>query len=165
MTADRAISTPIDVVLGLLLVGIATGVVATAVPAPIETPSDGGQAAILGSSLTVEFESEGSNWTVHETVGGHLADAALAGDGANSSRKVAYRQATRAAITDHVETHGAPVQVIGVCRGTQEADPLLAGRTPPGDRPIRATVYELPQPIGINETECQPVVVLRRWSP
>lgn len=165
MTVDRAISTPIDVVLGLLLVGIATGVVATAVPAPIQTPSDGGQAAILGSSITVEFESEGNHWTVHETVGGHLADAALAGHGPNSNRTAAYRQATRAAISNHVETHGVHGQVIGVCRGPSAVDPIIAGRTPPDDQPVRATVYELPQPTGTNETECEPVVVLRRWSP
>lgn len=163
MTADRAISTPIDVVLGLVLVGLATGVVATAVPAPVDTPTDGGQSAILGSSITVQFETEAGEWTVRETVGGHLADAALAGQESNS-RNVAYRDATRTAISNYVETHGRHVQVIGVCRGT-EADPLIAGRTPPGDRPVRATVYEVPYSTGTSEPDCDPVVVLRRWSP
>ena len=165
MTDERAISTPIDVVLGLVLVGIATGVVATAAPAPVESPPDGGQAALLGSSVTVEFETEAGHWTVHETVGGHLADAALAGQEPLTAKDEAYRVAVRAAITDHVETYGPHVQVVGFCRNASTPDPFVAGRTPPADRPVSATVYELPEPTGDDTTDCRPAVVLRRWSP
>lgn len=165
MTDDRAISTPIDVVLGLVLVGLATGVVATAAPAPVESPADGGQAALLGSSVTVEFEAGDDHWTVHESVGGHLADAARAGQEPITPEDEAYRVAAQAAITDHVETYGPHVQVVGFCRNVSTPDPFVAGRTPPADRPVSATVYELPEPTDGNETACRPTVVLRRWSP
>lgn len=164
MTRDRALSTPIDVVLGLLLIGIATGVVVTAVPAPVEEPPADVQTAILGSSLTVAYETDDGTGTVQETVGGLLADAAMAGHGPTAERDIAFREATQQAIAEHIETHGAPVQVIGVCRGAGSVDPLVVGRTPPPDQPIRATVYEPPQ-TGSGPPECQPVVVLRRWSP
>lgn len=163
MKSDRGVSTPIDVVLGLLLVGIATGVVATAAPTPVEKPPQGGQEAILGSSLTVEFETEAGNWTVRNTVGGHLAAAARAGQSSRSDRASAYRSATQAAVSELVETHGMHVQILGACRGPARPTPLVAGRTPPPDRPVSATVYERP---GLaSDGECQPVVVLRRWSP
>lgn len=167
MTANRGISTPIDVVLGLLLVGLAAGVVVTAAPAPVESPPDDARAAILGSSVTVEFGTDAGDWTVRKTVGGLLADAAVADQGKPSPREQAYRSAAREAITDHVETHNAHLQVVGVCRGTEPTDPLVAGRTPPADRPVRATVYELPRPsaAATGESACEPIVVLRRWSP
>ncbi len=167
MTTNRGISTPIDVVLGLLFIGLAAGVVATAAPTPVETPPDDGRAAILGSSVTVEFETDGGEWTIQETVGGLLADAAVAGKGEATARESAFRSATRTAITEHVTTHGAQMQLVGVCRGLDSPGPFVAGRIPPGDQPIRATVYELPEPGTDSTTEgdCRPAVVLRRWSP
>lgn len=167
MTAERGISTPIDVVLGLLMVGLAAGVVVTAAPAPVESPPDDARAALLGSSVTVEFGTDDGDWTVRKTVGGLLADAAVAGQGEPSTRERAYRSAARAAITDHVETHNAHLQLVGVCRGPATIEPLVAGRTPPADRPIRATVYELPRPSTgpTGGSGCEPIVVLRRWSP
>lgn len=163
MTADRAVSTPIDVVLGLLLIAIATAVVATAVPAPAPEPPADVQPAILGSTVTVEYETDAGRYTVRETVGGVVADGALAGYGQKSARKEAFREAISQRLTAHIETHGAHVQLIGACRDTVSVDPLIAGRTPPDDTPVRATVYQPPPPAG--SSDCQPVVVLRRWSP
>ncbi len=163
MTVDRGISTPIDVVLGLLLVAIATGVVATAVPPPSPQPPADVQSAMLGSTITVEYETAAGQWTVRETVGGLLADGAMAGQGQSSERDEVFREAIRTTVTEHVETHGAHVQVIGACRGTSAVDPLIAGRTPPTDTPVRATVYEPPRPA--ESDTCQPIVVFRRWSP
>ena len=160
---DRGISTPIDVALGLLLVGLATGVVVTAAPTPVETPPDDARAAMLGSSVTVQFDTDAGEWTVRETVGGLLGAAARAGHGDQTARETAYRSAARETITEHVETHGAHVQLIGVCRGAGTVDPLIAGPTPPGDRPIRATVYDPPKDSA--RAHCDPIVVLRRWSP
>ena len=164
--SDRGISTPIDVALGLLLVGLATGVVVTAAPAPVETPPDDARAAILGSSVTVEFDTDAGAWTVRETVGGLLAEGARAGHGEQTPRDRAYRRAARQTITEHVATHGVHLQLIGVCRGAETVDPLVAGPTPPGDRPIRATVYDVPKPQhSTTRASCDPIVVLRRWSP
>ncbi|MFB6085360.1 MAG: hypothetical protein ABEJ84_00920 [Halodesulfurarchaeum sp.] len=165
MTADRGISTPIDVVLGLLMIGLAAGVVVMAVPAPVETPPDDARAAILGSSIVVEFDTDAGDWTVRETVGGLLADAAVAGWGVETPPERAYRRATRTAITDHIETHGVHLQLVGVCRGAESIDPLVAGRPPKADRPVRATVYELPSTQSGGSSGCEPIVVLRRWSP
>ncbi|MDZ7849306.1 MAG: hypothetical protein U5K70_00320 [Halodesulfurarchaeum sp.] len=167
MTADRGISTPIDVVLGLLMVGLAAGVVVTAAPAPVDAPPNDARATILGSSVTVEFGTDAGDWTVRKTVGGLLADAAVAGQGDLTVHERAYRRATRKAITDHVQTHNAHLQLVGVCRGTESVEPLVAGQSPPNDRPIRATVYEVPQPPSDGESQhaCDPIVVLRRWSP
>jgi hypothetical protein len=160
---DRGISTPIDVALGLLLVGLATGVVVTAAPTPVETPPDDARAAMLGSSVTVHFDTDAGEWTVRETVGGLLGAAARAGHGDRTPREEAYRSAARETLTEHVDTHGAHVQLVGVCRGAETVDPVIAGPTPPGDRPIRATVYDLPTDSA--QPHCDPIVVLRRWSP
>lgn len=163
MTGDRGLSTPIDAVLGLLLVGIAAGVVTMGSPAPPPEPPEEVQPAILGSMTTVSYETGEGQWTVRETVGGHVADAALAGD-VRSPHEDAYREAVQARITSLVDEHGFHVQVIGFCRGADHADPVVAGKTPPLDRPVRATAYDLGQ-YSRNGTDCKPEVVLRRWSP
>jgi len=163
MTDDRGVSTPIDAMLGLLLIGIAAGVITMGSPAPPPDPPAEVQPAILGSTTSVAFETEEGHWTVRETVGGHVADASLADDD-RSPKERAYREAVQAQISAIVTEHGFHVQVIGYCRGPEDADPIVAGKTPPPDRPVRATTYDL-APYTRNGTERKPVVVLRRWSP
>jgi hypothetical protein len=163
MMGDRAVSTPIDVVLGLLFVGIAAGVVATAAPAPPPDPPQGNQPAVLGSTVTVSVETDAGEWTVRETIGGHLADAAQAGR--DSSRPAtAYREAVADAVTDWLATRTIDAQVIGYCSASGDVTPVRAGPSPPADRPVRATTYDLPARKVGNGT-CRPTVVLRRWSP
>jgi len=161
MSAERGISTPIDVVLGLLLVAVATGVVATAVPAPAPAPPSDSQAAILGGSLTVTVETEAGTWTSTQTLGGHVADAAALG-GSVTARESAYREAVTQAVRERIATHNVDAQVVGYCRGEPQSR-VVAGPRPPADRPVRATTYHVP---GVEANgNHTPVVVFRRWSP
>ena len=160
MSANRGLSTPIDVVLGLLLVAIATGVVATAAPAPAPEPPSHSQAAIIGSSLTVTVETGDGTWTSTQPLGGHVADAATAG-GSEAARGRAYRAAVVAAVQERLSAHHFDAQVLGYCR-SGPTEPVVAGPQPPTDRPVTAIQYDVP---GSNPTgNCTAVVVLRRWS-
>jgi hypothetical protein len=160
MSVDRGISTPIDVVLGLLLVAVATGVVATAVPAPPPEPPSNAQAAILGSSLTVTVETDAGTWTSTQPVGAHVADAArVRQDG--PARETAYREAVVAAVRERIATHNLDAQVVGFCPD-HPGRRVVAGPQPPADRPVRATSYAVPA--GDRPRNQTPVVVLRRWS-
>lgn len=160
MSADRGISTPIDVVLGLLLVAVATGVVATAVPAPAPEPPRNSQAAILGSSLTVTVETDAGTWTSTQTLGGHVADAATVGED-STARETAYREAVVAGVRERIATHNFDAQVVGFCPAHPQRR-VVAGPQPPADRPVRATRYAVP--VGERSRNRTPVVVLRRWS-
>jgi hypothetical protein len=160
MSRNRGLSTPIDVVLGLLLVAIATGVVATAVPAPAPEPPSNSQAAILGSSLTVTVETGDGTWRSTQPLGGHVADAATVAR-AETGRGEAYRAAVVAAVQERLATHDFHAQVLGYCP-SEPAKSVVAGPEPPADRPVRATRYDVPGEAGTgNHT---PVVILRRWS-
>lgn len=161
MIPDRGISTPIDVVLGLLLVAIATGVVATAVPAPPPEPPGNSQAAILGGTLTVSVETEAGTWKSTQTVGGHVADAAALGRN-TTPREAAYRTAVKRAVRKRIGTHEFRAQVVGY-RPDRPGERVVIGPRPPDDRPVRATTYDV---TGVDRrAEQTPVVVLRRWSP
>ncbi len=160
MSGDRGISTPIDVVLGLLLVAVATGVVATAVPAPDPEPPSNAQAAILGSSLTVTVETGAGTWTNTQTVGGHVADAATVRQD-DAAKETAYREAVLAAVRERIATHNFDAQVLAYCPDHPQGR-IVVGPDPPADRPVRATSYAVPA--GDRPRNRTPVVVLRRWS-
>ncbi|MFB6110300.1 MAG: hypothetical protein ABEJ60_05430 [Halodesulfurarchaeum sp.] len=165
MTGERGMSTVVDVALGLVLLGAAAGVIATAPVAPEQNQPQAGAPVLLGPTLTVEFQTESGHWTVEETVGGLVGRAAIAGSTPSSDRSAAFREAVETSVRRYLDAHAASVQVVGVCRGTDSVDPLLIGPAPPGDRPVRATVYALPAThSATNGSACDPVVVLRRWS-
>lgn len=163
MTTDRGVSTVVDVALGLLLVGAAAGVIATAPVAPDQTVTERGAPSLLGPTITVEFETEAGHWTVEESVGGLVGRAAVADP--ETERSAAFRAAVERAVGSYLDRHAAAVQLVGSCRGPDAGEPLLIGTAPPDDRPVRATTYELSTTgPSTNGSACEPIVVLRRWS-
>ncbi|AOW80638.1 hypothetical protein HTSR_1462 [Halodesulfurarchaeum formicicum] len=161
--SERGVSTVLDVVLGLLLVGLAAGVLVTSIPQPADPPTADGTPSVLGSTLTVEYETSAGAHSVEATVGTLLGDAILASHGSQTPRTAAFRSAVETRVSSHLETHGLPVQLVGSCRGNESTDPLVVGPAPPGDQVVRATVYQVPAPASATE-QCEPVVVVRRWS-
>lgn len=143
MTRDRGVSTPLDVALGILLIGAAVGVIVGIQPVADPGPSVGGS-VMLGSPLEVTYQTEDGSATVSGTMGGLIGDATLAGHGTVSARDRAFREAVRARVDERLDTDNRPVQLVGYCRGSRDRNPLVAGRAVPPDRPIRATVYDIP---------------------
>ncbi|MFW5965144.1 MAG: DUF7284 family protein [Halodesulfurarchaeum sp.] len=158
---DRGLSTPIDVVVGLLLVGLAAGVVVNAVPVDEPAPADAGRPSLLGASMTVEFSTTGETWTVTGTAGGLLADAARA-HSEGDPRAPAFEEAVVEEVSETVLSRG-PMQVVGYCRADRTVEPIVVGNDPPSDARVRATVYDLP-PVNESSESCEPAVSLRRWS-
>lgn len=143
MTRDRGVSTPLDVALGILLVGAAVGVLVGIQPAADPGPAVSGS-VMLGSPMEVTYQTHDGTATVTGTMGGLIGDATLAGHGNVSGRDRAFREAVRATVDGRLDTYNRPIQIVGYCRGTPQRNLLVAGRSVPPDRPIRATVYEIP---------------------
>lgn len=172
----RGMSTPLDVAVGVLLVGAAVGVVAGIGPAPDSPPSTSGS-VVLGSTITVTYETDAGQATVTGTMGGLLADAVAASEPPVTERDRQFVRAVTGTIEDRLDRTGIPVELIGVCDSPgPDAPRLRVGGPAPPDGPVRATVHELPaQSEGDGpETEaataaaesdrCTPTVVVRRWS-
>lgn len=143
MIGDRGVSTPLDVAVGLLLVGAAVGVIAGMQPTPDPGSAVTGS-VLLGSTLEVTYPTDDGNATVTGTMGGLVGDAVLAGHGNMSRRDRAFREAVQSAVDRRLDTHNRPVQIVGYCSAAGDTDTLIAGRSVPPDRPIRAAVYEVP---------------------
>ena len=168
LLGNRGMSTPLDVALGLLLVGAAVGVIAGIQPAVPDTPDSRGS-VLLGSQIEVTYETADGPAQVSGTMGGLLGDAVRAGTGKVDSRDRAFRRAVTEAADSRVSALGPPIQVIGYCTANpREPASLVVGEMVPPETPIRAAVYELPtddRESTRSPADCQPAVVVRRWSP
>lgn len=170
---NRGISTVLDVGLAIVLIGASVAVLA-GVPTP--NPDHGADAevggvSVAGSTMTIEYDRpDGQSAVATGTVAGHLRDAALARRAGVGDDYVA---AVESDVADRIETTGAPTQLVGACsrpdRGEddsrRETEPVVAGPTPPTGEPVDATVYRWNADAGQSTGECDPVVVVRRWSP
>lgn len=180
-SGSRGISTVVDVAIGLLLVSAAVSVIAGINPPADNTPETSGS-VLLGSRVDVQVAASGPETTVTGTMGGMVGDAVLAGQPPVTARDRAFRRAVRAAVERRISETGVPIQVIGYCRGGAAAGAggddgsmpsgqaiFVAGADTPPERPIRAVVYDVPggpatgTPSG--NRDCEPAVVVRRWSP
>lgn len=167
MTRTRGLSTPIDVVLGLLLVGAAVAVL-SGIQAPTTGDLDPNGAVLLGGTHEVTVDGEGDTATVSGTMGGLVGDAVLASREPTSPRETAFVTAVRALVDRQVERSGAPIQIVGFCRGVADPEPIVMGARTPPEGPIGATVYDVPvSETGPTEGEdpCRPAVVVRWWEP
>lgn len=169
----RAISTVLDVGVAIVLIGASVAVFA-GVPAPTDGTdalalSTGGS-SLAGSTMTVQYErSDGQEVVVTGTVAGLLRDAAIARyDGVGE----AYVDAVEESVTDRIDATGTPTQLVGTCGtpdgfGGEAADDrtqVVSGASPPSGHPVEATVYRWnASPTG-TAADCDPAVVLRRWS-
>lgn len=172
---NRAISTVLDVGVAMVLVGASVALLA-GVPVPAGGDDvavhAGGGSAVAGSTMTVEYErADGQQVQVTGTVAGLLHDAALsrqAGVGAP------YVTAVETAVADRIQNTGTPTQLVGTCVPADGAAPtesvpapVVAGPTPPGDEPVDATTYRWNgnQDAATATDDCDPLVVVREWSP
>lgn len=184
MTArNRGLSTPIDVAIGILLVGVAVSVIAGIQPAAPDTPEGG--SVLLGTTMEVTYENPDGRAVVSGSMGGLLGEAVLAGVGTPTPREQAFRIAVRETVSKRLSTLGPPIQVVGFCRGDHSGGAsITVGESVPPDTPIRATVYALPpvddspstpsdgstsaptqgETTHTDTTGCQPALVVRRWS-
>lgn len=98
--SDRAVSTVLDVSLGLLLVGAAV-LTLLGTPTPVTDPAQGRAeevaTTLAGSTATVSYDGEEGTRTVHGTLAGLLADAAVSNRTPSSGRSLrsAVGNATR----------------------------------------------------------------------
>jgi len=168
MVVDRGMSTPLDVALGLLLVGAAIGVVAGINPGAQSTPSADGS-VVLGSTVTVTYETDDGRASVTGTMGGLLADAVVASRPPATDRERRFARAARRTVDERLDRLGIPVETIGTCKGAPaDAARLRAGGPAPPGAPVRAVVHEFPSHQDENASatdECTPIIVVRRWSP
>ena len=169
----RAISTVLDVGVAIVLIGASVAVFA-GVPAPAAdtdapTVSTGGS-SLAGSTMTVEYErTDGQPVVVTGTVAGLLRDAAIARhEGVGET----YVEAVEDSVTDRIDATGTPTQLLGTCgsldgtgrTATDNRTQVVAGTSPPTGQPVEATVYRWnASPTGAS-ADCDPAVVLRRWS-
>lgn len=167
MIRSRGMSTPIDVAVGLLLVGAAVAVLSG-----IQPPATGGVdpngAVLLGTSHEVPVEIEGETWTVSGTMGGLIGDAVLASREPTSPREAAFVVTVRETVDQQIERTGAPIQIVGFCRGPAGPTPLVMGSRIPPEGTVGATLYEVPAGrAGAHEGDdhCMPAVVVRWWEP
>lgn len=170
---NRGISTVLDVGFAIVLVGASVAVLA-GVPTP--GPDHGAEAgvggvSVAGSTMTVEYERpDGQSAVATGTVAGHLRDAALA---RRAGVGDSYVAAVETDVAARIETTGAATQLVGACSpsargGTdsrREPEPVVVGPAPPSGEPVDATVYRWNAVERPPTVECDPVVVVRRWSP
>lgn len=168
LLGTRGMSTPLDVALGLLLVGAAVSVIAGIQPAVPDTPDSRGS-VLLGSQMEITYETSDGPARVSGTMGGLLGEAVRAGTWQPDARDKAFRRAVAEAADSRVSDLGPPIQIIGYCSAKPRASAsLVVGETVPPEIPIRATVYELPSGgsgSSSSTDRCQPAIVVRRWSP
>lgn len=176
MNSERGLSTPLDVAVGLLLVGAAVGVIA-GVPAHQSSQADPGPrgSVLLGSVIEVSYETERGPAAVTGTIGGLVGEAVIAtgptaqagSSSANKSAETrAFVEAVRRKVGGRVSELGVPIQIVGYCR-SGAGDPLVIGRSVPQGAAVTASVYDSSQPATLNRStaaECDPAVVVRRWS-
>lgn len=161
---NRGLSTPLDVAVGLLLVGAAVGVISGIQPPP-DTGTDVGGSELLGSTVEVEYADDSGPVRLTGTIGGLLAEAVAGTHNSDSPRASHFRAGVRAELDARIARLGVPIQLVGFCRGSQASEPLVVGGDPPAGGPIRAVVYPLPSRDSTSAaTSCRPAVVVRRWS-
>ncbi|WP_259519264.1 hypothetical protein [Halanaeroarchaeum sp. HSR-CO] len=181
---NRGISTVLDVGFAIVLVGasvaVLAGVPATGVDQQPAVHASGG-VAVAGSTMTVEYEREDDrSAVVTRTVAGHVRDAAIARDQGVGEP---YVSAVEADVADRIAETGTRTQIVGACvedgrastmgpetrhesaDAGQDAGTVVAGPAPPTGAPVDATVYRWNESAVPTSTACQPVVVVRSWSP
>lgn len=170
---SRGISTVLDVGFAVVLVGASVAVLA-GVPSPGldgAASAQVGGASVAGSTMTVQYERpDGQSAVVTATVAGHLRDAALA---RRAGVGDAYVEAVEADVGTRIESTGASAQILGACSADAEtggalsegAETVVAGPAPPTGEPVDATVYRWNGDEHRETVDCDPVVVVRRWSP
>lgn len=170
---SRAISTVLDVGVAIVLVGASVAVFA-GVPSPAAeperpVPSTGGD-TIAGSTMTVQYErTDGQDVAVTGTVAGLLRDAAIA---RHESASEAYVGAVEESVTDRIDETGTATQLVGACAAGSGGDalpsanrsPVVAGPSPPSGQSVDATVYRWNESSAAGSADCDPIVVVRRWS-
>lgn len=170
---NRGISTVLDVGFAVVLIGASVAVLAgVPMPAPDHGADAGvGGVSVAGSTMTVEYERpDGRSAVATGTVAGHLRDATLARQAGVGED---YVGAVERRVAERIETTGARTQLVGTCsvsagtgvdsRGA--AEPVVAGPAPPTGVPVDATVYRWNEGGRPGTADCDPVVVVRRWSP
>lgn len=171
---NRGISTVLDVGVAIVLIGASVGVLA-GVPTPAvdqrSAVHSGGGVAVAGSTMSVQYDREdGQTVVVTRTVAGHVRDAAIA---RHAGVGDAYTTAVESAVADRIEETGTRAQLVGACEANAEdldreaADggPVVVGPAPPMERPVDATVYRWNGTDSAATAACEPVVVVRSWSP
>lgn len=170
---SRAISTVLDVGLAIVLVGASVAVFA-GVPTPAAdparpVPSTGGD-TLAGSTMTVQYErADGQDVAVTGTVAGLVRDAAIA---RQESASEAYVDAVEESVADRIDETGTATQLVGACEDDSGRDavpsanrsPVVAGPTPPSGQSVDATVYRWNESSDAGTANCDPIVVVRRWS-
>ncbi|AKH97094.1 DUF7284 family protein [Halanaeroarchaeum sulfurireducens] len=167
---NRAISTVFDVGFAIVLVGASVAVLA-GVPAPgtdqPPTVHSGGGVALSGSTMTVQYPREdGPPAVVTGTVAGHVRDAAVARHAGVGDDYVA---AVEREVGTRIKDTGTRTQLVGACEPRNEpstpADTIVVGPAPPTGDPVDATAYRWNETDDGGSRDCDPVVVVRRWSP
>jgi hypothetical protein len=126
----------------------------------------------VGGSMTVSYHGQNGDASVTGTMGGLLCDAAVVATDPDTPGDRAFVDAVRTGVDRHVERHGIPVQFVATCNrnatGAKRVA-IVAGREPPSDVTVTTTVYHgSPSEVVTPCTEansCEPIVVVRRWSP
>lgn len=169
---NRGISTVLDVGFAIVLVGASVAVL-TGVPAPgpATPPADhlAGGVAVAGSTLTVQYDrADGESAVVTGTVGTLLRDAAIA---RHMGVGEPFATSVTAAVDDRIEGTGTPTQLVGACVPASASvsrstirDRVVAGPAPPTGASVDATVYKWNGSVA-GRADCEPVVVVRSWSP
>lgn len=167
---NRGISTVLDVGVAIVLVGASVAVLA-GVPTPGATEDvathTGGGVAVAGSTMTVSYERpDGQTASVTRTVAGHLSVAAKtrATDSGDD-----YTTAVERDVAERIEDTGTSTQLASACvretpESSQVESTVVVGQAPPGDATVDAVVYR-PKESTSDSSECDPVVVVRSWSP
>lgn len=181
---NRGISTVLDVGFAIVLVGASVAVLAGVPTTGVDQQPSvhvGGGVAVAGSTLTVQYERhDDRSAVVTRTVAGHVRDAAIARDQGVGET---YVSTVEADVADRIEETGTPTQLVGACvddgrasmmgpetkHGSgdeaRDAGMVVAGPAPPSGAPVDATVYRWNASAVPTSTDCQPVVVVRSWSP
>lgn len=181
---NRGISTVLDVGFAIVLVGASVAVLA-GVPTPGVDQQPvvhaGGGVAVAGSTMTVQYERDDDRPAiVTRTVAGHVRDAVISRDEGVGET---YVTAVEDDVADRIEKTGTPTQLVGACVAdgrapTTASEPrqrngdegyddgmVVAGPTPPTGAPVDATLYRWNESAVPTSADCQPVVVVRSWSP
>lgn len=180
---NRGISTVLDVGIAIVLVGASVAVLAGVPTSGVDqqpTVHAGGGDAIAGSTMTVQYERDGDRRAVvTRTVAGHVRDAAIA---SQTGVGEPYVTAVEEDVSDRIDDTGTRTQLVGACvadggpsaSGAQtwnasdegrHGGTVVAGPAPPTGATVDATVYRWNESAVPTTAGCQPVVVVRSWSP
>lgn len=169
-TDERGLSTPIDVSIALVLVAASVLVIGGIDPVEPDPPDVQGS-ALLGGPLEITYNGDAGTVTVAGTVGGLMSDAAVVATTSNSAEDAAFVSAVEHSADRELERRGVPAQVVATCNRSDAGSvtQIEAGPRPPADAVVYATVYRRtpasPRDGAERTDRCEPLIVVRRWSP